>query len=416
MADHVGSLGTDSIRANGTQRDSRIPAVIGIEPWSWPGDDNSGNMIHAAAARRILGKYKEVKTTLQWTDEKIERLRAEHSHIVYVTANLIRLGVPRDHPSIKELVASHVTLANNIERASLPVVVFGLGSQAPLAGPYEFNVAPETIRLLKVLSDHSRRMAVRGAFTADACIRLGINNVEVIGCQSIFWHRSPQFTWRLSEPGRDHAGNIACNFTDARSEADLIRQAMACGYDVIGQGNGGEEELRQREPGEAAAAGVRFGWDVELAFEKGLMDRGQYERWARDHFYQFRRPEAWLDHMRRYRFCYGTRLHGNMAAMIAGTRALWIVHDMRTKEVCDHFKLPRVELDEVQGGVNLEALFERADYSGCRQIYPERYRVLFEYVDRASLPHSLPAPIAATATQNREVSPGPSAAAGSAAP
>ena len=128
MADHVGSLSADSTRANGTQRDSRIPAVIGIEPWSWPGDDNSGNMIHAAAARRILTKYREVKPTLQWTDEKIEQLRAEHSHIVYVTANLIRLGVPRDHPSIKELVASHVTLANNIERAALPVVVFGLGS------------------------------------------------------------------------------------------------------------------------------------------------------------------------------------------------------------------------------------------------------------------------------------------------
>jgi Polysaccharide pyruvyl transferase len=415
MADHIGGLGAGSTRANEMQSNSRIPAVIGIEPWSWPGDDNSGNMIHAAAARRILGKYKEFKPALQWTDEQIEKLRAEHSHIVYITANLIRLGVPRDHPSIKELIASHVTLASNIERAALPVVVFGLGSQAPLAGPYEFNPASETIRLLKVLSDHSRRMAVRGAFTADVCIRLGINNVEVIGCQSIFWHRSPQFSWCLSEPGRDRAGNIACNFTDARSEAQLIRQAMACGYDVIGQGNGGEAELRQREPGEAAIAGPRFGWDVELAFEKSLIDRGQYERWARDHFYQFRRPEAWLDHMRRYRFCYGTRLHGNMAAMIAGTRALWIVHDMRTKEVCDHFKLPRVELDEVQGGVNLEALFERADYSGCRQIYPERYRVLFEYVDRASLPHSLPAPIATTAAQNREVLPRPSAATGSTA-
>ena len=185
-------------------------------------------------------------------------MRAEHSHIVYITANLIRLGVPRDHPSIKELIASHVTLASNIERAALPVVVFGLGSQAPLAGPYEFNPASETIRLLKVLSDHSRRMAVRGAFTADVCIRLGINNVEVIGCQSIFWHRSPQFSWCLSEPGRDRAGNIACNFTDARSEAQLIRQAMACGYDVIGQGNGGEAELRQREPGEAAIAGPKI--------------------------------------------------------------------------------------------------------------------------------------------------------------
>ncbi|MFZ3238350.1 MAG: polysaccharide pyruvyl transferase family protein [Stellaceae bacterium] len=416
MADHVGGLGADSTRANGTQSNSRIPAVIGIEPWSWPGDDNSGNMIHAAAARRIIGNYKEYKPVSAWSDGQIEQLRAEHSHIVYVTANLIRLGVPRGHPSIRELIASHVTLANNIERAALPVVVFGLGSQASLAGPYEFNVAPETIRLLKVLSDHSCRIAVRGAFTAEACLRLGVNNVEVIGCQSIFWHRSPKFSWRLSEPAQSGAGKIACNFTDARSEAGLIRQAMGCGYDVVGQSNGGEEVLRQGQPGMGMTADLKLGWDVELAVEQGLFDRGQYERWVRDHFYQFRRPEAWLDHMQHYRFCYGTRLHGNMTAMIAGTRALWIVHDMRTKEVCDHFRLPWVELGEVRDGIDLEALFERADYAGCKQIYPERYRVLFEYVERAGLPHSLPAPLAAAGAPNREVPPAPSAVASSTAP
>jgi hypothetical protein len=110
--------------------------------------------------------------------------------------------------------------------------------------------------------------------------------------------------------------------------------------------------------------------------------------------------------MRRYCFSYGTRLHGNMAAMIAGTRALWIVHDMRTKELCDHFGLPFVELKEVRGGVNLEALFDRADYSRCVQVYPERYRVLFEYVDGAGLPHSLPRPLAA------DNAPGPGVSAG----
>jgi len=400
MANQFAISGPESALERSIANSIRIPAVVGVEPWSWPGDDNSGNMIHAAAARRIISKYVEYKKPGEWTNAQIDKLKSEHSHIVYVTANLIRLGTPGDHPSIKELVANQVTLAKNIERAGLPVVVFGLGSQAPLNGPHEFSVAPETVRLLKVLSDHSRKIAVRGAFTADACSRLGVYNVEVIGCQSIFWHLSPQFTWKLSEPVRDRADKIACNFTDARSEANLIRQAMVCGYDVIGQGNGGEEELKQKA-GASASMRIRFGWDVELAIEKGLIDRGQYELWIRDHFYQFRRPETWLDHMRRYSFSYGTRLHGNMAAMLAGTRAVWIVHDMRTKELCDHFCLPWVELKEVEGGVDLEALFDRADYSRCFQIYPDRYRVLFEYVDRAGLPHSLPPPVASDGSSVR---------------
>src|SRR5438067_8369565 len=140
-----------SASAEGGCGSSRVPAVIGVEPWSWRGDDNSGNMIHAAAARRMISNYSEYKRPGEWTDADIERLRSEHSHIVFVTANLIRLGVPGSHPSIKELVASLVPLAKNLERAALPIVVFGLGSQASLNGPYEFSVAPETIRLLKVV-------------------------------------------------------------------------------------------------------------------------------------------------------------------------------------------------------------------------------------------------------------------------
>jgi hypothetical protein len=376
--------------------DGGEPAVIGVEPWSWKGDDNNGNMIHAAAARRMISRYTEYSKPDQWTEADIERLRSQHSHIVFVTANLIRLGVPRDDPSIKELISSQLPLAKNIERAGMPVVVFGLGSQAPLNGPFEFAVAPETARLLKVISDHSRQVAVRGEFTAEACTRLGVKNVEVVGCQSMFWHRSPQFSLALTNPVADRPGKIAFNFTNAHLEACLINQAMAKGYDFIGQGNTAEENLKAQKAATKATAPVEFGWDVGPALERGLIDRAQYERWIRNHFYQFQRPAPWLDHMRRYCFSYGTRLHGNMAAMIAGVRAIWILHDMRLKEVLDHFRLPRMEYKEVQGGVNLQTLLDRADYSECAKVYPDRYRTLYEYVDRAGLPHSLPVPVGVT--------------------
>jgi Polysaccharide pyruvyl transferase len=387
------SFSAAGVPAKTVQADIRIPAVIGTLPWSWRGDDNTGNMIHAAAARRMMSTYAEWGRPGEWTEADIEQLKSQHSHLVFVTANLIRHGVRGDHPSIKELIAGLVPLARNIERAGLPVVVFGLGSQADLNSPSEFTVAPETVRLLQVISGHSRKIAVRGTFTAEACVRLGIKNVEVIGCQSIFWHRSPQFSWKLSNPAPDARNRIAFNFTDALLEANLINQAIGRGDDFIGQQNDAEEDLKAQAEGAASVLPNKFNWAVEMAFKKGIIDQQQYEHWIRHHFYQFRQPEPWLEHLRRYCFSYGTRLHGNMAAMIAGTRALWIVHDMRTKELCDHFGLPFVELKEVCGGANLEALFDRADYSRCVQVYPERYRALFEYVDGAGLPHSLPRPL-----------------------
>lgn len=370
----------------------RMPAVIGVLPWSWRGDSNNGNMIHAAAARRMISDYVEYERPGDWSEADIERLRSEHSHIVYITANLLRLGVPGNHPSIQELVASQTPLARNIERAGLPVVVFGLGSQAGLNGASEPRVAPETVRLLKVISDHSRKIAVRGAFTAEVCTRLGIKNVEVVGCQSMFWHRTPKFNWQLSEPLCDAPDKIAFNFTYGPPEASLINQAIAQGYDVIGQGNSAEEDLKSQTAELDPSTSVEFGWEIGTAFTKGLINRGRYEHWIKNHFYQFHRPEPWLSHMRRYCFSYGTRLHGNIAAMIAGVRAMWIVHDMRLKEVLEHFRLPSIEYKDVKNGANLDTLFERADYSECAKVYPDRYRTLYEYVDGAGLPHSLPAP------------------------
>jgi hypothetical protein len=379
-------------------RSSRVPAVIGTKPFSWRGDDNTGNMIHAAAARRMMSKFVEYEGPGEWSDGGVERLRSEHSHLVFVTANLIRLGVPRDHPSIKQLMAGLVPLAKNIERTGLPVVVFGLGTQAAQNGPYEFTAAPEVVRLLKVISDHSRKIAVRGSFTAEACTKLGIKNVEVIGCQSMFWHRTPQFSWNLSEPVLDQPDSVVFNFTDALAEANLINQAMARGHNVIGQQNDAEEDVKAKQNASPPSAPVKYNWGVASAFERSLIDRTDYERWIGKHFYQFRRPEPWLNHMRRYSLSYGTRLHGNIAAMLAGVRAIWIVHDMRLKEVCDHFQLPTIDFGQVRNGVDLQALYDRADYSQCHRVYPDRYRALFDYVDGAGLPHSLPSPVNAAGT------------------
>jgi hypothetical protein len=125
--------------------DNRVPAVIGTKPFSWRGDDNTGNMIHAAAARRMMSKFVEYEGPGEWTDAAIERLRAEHSHLVFVTANLIRLGVSGDHPSIKQLmwVWCPWPRISNGPAAGCCIRPRHAGRQN---GPYEFTAAPEVVR------------------------------------------------------------------------------------------------------------------------------------------------------------------------------------------------------------------------------------------------------------------------------
>jgi hypothetical protein len=367
-------------------RHDKIPLVIGVSARARKGDPNQGNYIHGAAARRLLRCHCESYIPGMWTEEGLERIRSNHSHLILVVANAIRLGAPAG--AIETLLQEQAILAKNIERARLPVVVLSLGAQANLGTLPDSSVAAETLRLLKVISSHCQKIAVRGAFTAEACIKLGVKNVEVVECQSFFWHLTPHFTQRLTDPSPDTAAQaVAFNFTHAAREAALINQAMASGYDFIGQGNIHEQEIHDDE-----LPTTPYRWGVDIALEKGLIDQGPYENWIKTHFFQFDDPSSWIEHMKRYGFSFGTRLHGNMAALIAGTRALWIVHDMRTKEVCEHFRLPFVEFETLGKGAALADLVERADYLDCIRSYPDRFRALYEYLEGAGVPHCLPRP------------------------
>ena len=65
----------------------------------------------------------------------------------------------------------------------------------------------------------------------------------------------------------------------------------------------------------------------------------------------------WVGCMATMSVAIGSRFHGNVAALLAGTPALFLVHDMRTRELCELMRLPHIILDrEIQA----EEILERA--------------------------------------------------------
>lgn len=341
------------------------------------GGGNTGNLVHALAARRILGDYHEKNGFRPWTDEEVEWIDAHCSHIVYVAANALRIGTAGgDHEDRLKC------LAQNINRTSLPTVVFGLGGQAASSFKGEPTLPIKAMELLYALSERSVSIAVRGAFTAETLNYFGVKNVTITGCQSALYWLQPQFSvTRLTKPKADTA-RVAFNYTSMLREPELIRRAIEANWFGIGQQHGYELALKENPAADPGAS-------IQGAINRKDLDKDAFLNWLSQSFEQFHDLDQWLDFLSaNIDFSFGSRFHGNMAALLAGVRALWVSHDMRTQELVDHMKLPSASLDQVKTAP-LQELIGMADYTAFESRYPYLYKTLSEYLTNAGLTHQL---------------------------
>jgi hypothetical protein len=351
------------------------PVIIGTRQNCKPLErENRGNWLHATAARRILGNSTEYWTGQLWNQSQLEAIQS-HSHIVLVMANAIRLGF-KDAP-----FPWHQIAYENISKSNLPTVVFGLGAQGPLLGDVDYSIPQETLRLLHLLQERSKKIAVRGAFTAEVLKRNGVKNAEVVGCQSCFWNLNATFPFKLERPQSQHA-KICFNYTSAVVEAEIIELGVRNGYSLIGQSEFFEEH---------AQLGVPFDEPTQLTeiFKRGHISKEAYISFCQTNFRQFTNVYDWMDFIKQFDFSFGTRFHGNMVALQSGIPALWIIHDSRTKELCEFFELPHITLQEALTGLSLPRLLDRVDYSNFLKVYPDRYARFKNYVENAGLKHVL---------------------------
>ncbi|MDS9468139.1 polysaccharide pyruvyl transferase family protein [Paracoccus sp. MBLB3053] len=356
--------------------------------------ENTGNYLHGFAARQILGDYQNLSVD-RLLNHPVDELREKLSHVAFVAATTIKVN-----DQAQTFADGHTRLATAIEKLGLPVIVFGLGAQARLGQAVATaEVSEETRRLLAVLSHHSSKIAVRGEFTADLCRHLGIDNVEVIGCQSCFLSCRPDFRMPELEEHPDPRRMII-NITRHSQELPLLRWAMANGATMIGQSSHFEYALARTEevatfsalPDHVRSLATK---GLQNVFNSGSLDFGEFHTWVKQGFSQFYSMPPWFDKLATgFHASIGTRFHGNMTAMQAGLPSLWVVHDSRTREFCDHLGLPNVPLELIQKEFSMGELFERFyETRTFRRKYPSNYRRFYDYLQGQSVPHRLAPPL-----------------------
>ena len=339
---------------------------------------NAGNALFASAVHRILSVADAVVVADNFA--ATQRRRLTKPDIARISAEFDVFVAPMANAFRPDFLWHLRELTKVIEGLTIPVVVVGVGAQFGLhdgalaeAGDQHHDVA----RFVRAVLDRSATIGVRGDITRSYLRTLGFGDehVDVIGCPSLSASSGPDVVKAVSSIGPDSP--LAMNVTAAvPGLGELVHRHVERyrDLDFIPQENG-------------TLAMMLWGdQDPESCFDDRLPHRVDHVMYRSGHMRFFVDPSTWIDYMRSRRFAFGTRIHGNIAALRAGTPAYGLAFDSRTLELCEYHQIPhRTLTPEHLASIDAAELYDEFDATAFNAARSSRRESLESFLGRNGL-------------------------------
>lgn len=333
---------------------------------------NAGNLIFSDATHKILQTpgTEVVSNGIRTDVAAAGRINEEYDVFVVPLANAFR---PSFEPQLKRLTRL-------ISRLRIPVVVVGVGAQAGLNyNPARLKPMETSVReFVSAVLDRSASIGVRGEFTETYLKGLGFGDVEVIGCPSLFMY-GKDLAVAKRRPELTAESRIAVNGSHGAMEKQGLDQVVRHAHAryprlrFIGQNLSDARQLHWRDLSHPNAAVT------------AMPTHPDHPMYREDKVRVYIDPVTWIDDLRDFDFSYGSRIHGNIAALLAGTPATVLCGDSRTLELCRYFEIPHRRIDRLPGDLDPAALYEEADFGGLTGGHAERFERFTAFLDRNGL-------------------------------
>jgi hypothetical protein len=281
-----------------------------------------------------------------------------------------------------------------LEKLKIPVLSFGIGAQAPSKGPLVLSEA--TKRVMALLADRCVTMGVRGEYTADVLWSLGIRNVRVIGCPTLFRNNRPDqritlppledirrvsFTLRR-EVCADYSPDIKL-YQQVQREAILDAARRFDSIEVAAQGEIEEKKVLFGTP-EQRAEGL-----AQLEHEGWLQGADDPLRRLYDTSLFYSDVVADYEALaRRSDLVLGYRLHGNLMALANGVPSVYFTYDSRTAEFVDTFRIPAYDVYSGKP-FRLEDYWDQGLFERFNRAYYARYHDMRAFLDENGIDHKM---------------------------
>ncbi|MFF5070410.1 polysaccharide pyruvyl transferase family protein [Micromonospora olivasterospora] len=338
---------------------------------NWIGE-NAGNLVFSHAAHKILRTATAEITSSEFRANPHDADEINERYDVFV--------VPLANAFRRSYAHRLVNMTRLIERLKIPVVVLGVGVQTDVKGDREYlrPIDDGVKRFVKAVLDRSHTIGVRGEITESYLRALGFSAVEVIGCPSMFLHGD---NLRVEKK--------KATLTVEDRVALTISPYVKSMAKVIASHHRRYPNLRYI-PQDLKTLGT-------LLFGDAPEDRGKsaaipihtsHPLFVEDKVRMFVDPWTWMDYLSGFDFNFGTRIHGTITALIAGTPGYLFAHDSRTLELARYFDIPHRIMKEVPADVDAIELHDEADYTALNNGHKARFETMMEFLARHDLGNS----------------------------
>ena len=333
--------------------------------------ENSGNLVFLHTAWKLLSapgvEISPDRLVIQpdAADEINERFDA----YVIPLANAFRL----------QYQAALVRTTALVRRLRIPVVVLGVGAQGTVDHGWDAIKPIESAvkDFVSAVLDRSPTIGVRGEATHEYLNGLGFRDVDVIGCPSMFrWGETIDVKGKVAT--LDAQSNVAITISPYRTAMGSIAMAAHARYPKLTYFAQDLPTLGLMLDGTPLPSGTP---DSLLPVHPSH----PFFREDRTRFYVD--PWPWIDDLRDFDFSFGTRIHGTIAALLAGTPSVVLAHDSRTLELARYFDIPHRLLRDVPPDLDPADLHAEADFTALHVGHAKRFETIVEYIARNGLDH-----------------------------
>jgi hypothetical protein len=234
-------------------------------------------------------------------DELIDRINNYNSCLIICFQDQLQESISYNKHLDTELLLI-------LKKIRIPICCVSLGANSYCGYEIDLHkkISPETIKLIKYISENVRSIGVRGEYTAEVLESCGIKNSSLVGCPT--WYENGSSRVLLKNP------------------TDNPKTILSSAYHIkIGQLSDSYPVILQDE------------WeDIEkIYFSNENTDLSPLTN-ARF----FLSIERWKEYVSQYDFVFGTRVHGAIVGINSGVPAVITNSDARSREMCHLFGIP----------------------------------------------------------------------------